>query len=174
MTYDRQILRILSDVGEQGISVQLLAKHVYNQNVSLFFTPDIDEIRSYVQQYLLKNSKSPASLVESMERRGYYRLNTRNNADARQLLIEFRQDSSSDEKRSSEYTSYASDETSSSLETMWRKSRLAHEVQESNTATHTNNPVYLFSFIVIIPSVFLLFLLLNRKENQLSLLKPLG
>jgi hypothetical protein len=33
-----------------------------------------------------------------MERRGYYRLNTRNNADARQLLIEFRQDSSSDEK----------------------------------------------------------------------------
>ena len=98
MTYDRQILRILSDVGEQGISVQLLAKHVYNQNVSLFFTPDIDEIRSYVQQYLLKNSKSLASLVESMERRGYYRLNTRNNADARQLLIEFRQDSSSEEK----------------------------------------------------------------------------
>ena len=31
MTYDRQILRILSDVGEQGISVQLLAKHVFNQ-----------------------------------------------------------------------------------------------------------------------------------------------
>ena len=98
MTYDRQILRILSDVGEQGISVQLLAKHVYNQNVSLFFTPDIDEIRSYAQQYLLKNSKSPASLVESMERRGYYRLNTRNNADARQLLIEFRQEPSTDEK----------------------------------------------------------------------------
>ena len=89
MTYDRQILRILSDVGEQGISVQLLAKHVYNQNVSLFFTPDIDEIRSYVQQYLLKNSKSAASLVESMERRGYYRLNTRNNSNARQLMIEF-------------------------------------------------------------------------------------
>lgn len=98
MTYDRQILKILSDVGEQGISVQLLAKHVYNQNVSLFFTPDIDEIRLYVQQYLLKNSKSPASLVESMEHRGYYRLNTRNNADARQLLIEFRQDSSLEEK----------------------------------------------------------------------------
>ena len=65
MTYDRQILRILSDVGEQGISVQLLAKHVYNQNVSLFYTPDIEEIRSYVQQYLLKNSnKEP---IESLE-----------------------------------------------------------------------------------------------------------
>ena len=97
MTYDRQILRILSDVGEQGISVQLLAKHVYNQNVSLFYTPDMDDIRSYVQQYLLKNSKSPTSLVESMEHRGYYRLNTQNNADARQLLLEFRVDTNTEE-----------------------------------------------------------------------------
>ena len=98
MTYDRQILRILSDVGEQGISVQLLAKHVFNQNVSLFYTPDIDEIRSYVQQYLLKNSKSSASLVESMERRGYYRLNTQNNADARQLMITFHEETNPEEK----------------------------------------------------------------------------
>ena len=98
MTYDRQILRILLDVGEQGISVQLLAKHVYNQNVSLFFMPDMDEIRSYVQQYLLKNSKSAASLVESMERRGYYRLNTKNNSDARQLMIDFRSETTTEEK----------------------------------------------------------------------------
>lgn len=98
MTYDRQILRILSDVGEQGISVQLLAKHVYNQNVSLFYMPDMDEIRSYVQQYLLKNSKSPASLVESMERRGFYRLNTQNNADARQLVLEFQESGKDEEK----------------------------------------------------------------------------
>ena len=98
MTYDRQILRILSDVGEQGISVSMLAKHVYNQNVSLFYTPDIDDIRSYVQQYLLKNSKSSASLVESMTQRGYYRLNTRNNADARQLVIEFREETNTEEK----------------------------------------------------------------------------
>lgn len=98
MTYDRQILRILLDVGEQGISVQLLAKHVYNQNVSLFFMPDMDEIRSYVQQYLLKNSKSAASLVESMERRGYYRLNTKNNSDARQLMIDFRSETITEDK----------------------------------------------------------------------------
>ena len=90
MTYDRQILRILSDVGEQGISVQLLAKHVYNQNVSLFFTPDIDEIRSYVQQYLLKNSKSQQSLIESTGQRGCYRLNTTGSKDAQQLMLLFR------------------------------------------------------------------------------------
>ena len=91
MTYDRQILQILTEVGERGISVQLLAKHLYNLNCTLFFTPDIEEIRSYVQQYLLKNSKLAQSLIESTGRRGYYRLNTANNANARQLVLEFRE-----------------------------------------------------------------------------------
>ena len=89
MTYDRQILDILMEVGDKGISVQLLSKHVYNRNLSLFFTPDLNEIRTYVQQYLLKNSKSPLSLIEATGKRGCYRLNTSNNADARQLMIEF-------------------------------------------------------------------------------------
>ena len=91
MTYDRQIQQILTEVGERGINVQLLAKHLYNMNSTLFSSPNLEDIRSYVQQYLLKNSKSPQSLIESTGRRGYYRLNTRNNADARQLLLEFRE-----------------------------------------------------------------------------------
>lgn len=91
MTYDRQILQILTEVGEKGINVQLLTKHLYNMNSTLFSSPDIEEIRSYVQQYLLKNYKSAQSLIESTGRRGYYRLNTQNNADARQLLLEFRE-----------------------------------------------------------------------------------
>ena len=98
MTYDKQILQILTDVGDKGISVQLLAKHVYNLNSSLFYTPDLENIHSYVQQYLLKNSKSSLSLIESMDRRGYYRLNIQNNQDARQLMIDFKRESSSEEK----------------------------------------------------------------------------
>ena len=98
MTYDRQILEILTDVGEKGISVQLLSKHVFNKNASLFFMPNLEEIRTYVQQYLLKNSKSPSSLIESMDRRGYYRLNTQNNSDARQLMIECREEDAIEEK----------------------------------------------------------------------------
>jgi hypothetical protein len=98
MTYDRQILRILTDVGDRGISVQLLAKHVYNLNSTLFYTPDLSEIHTYVQQYLLKNSKSPSSLIESMEQRGYYRLNTKNNADAQQLMLDFKEPSTDEEK----------------------------------------------------------------------------
>ena len=52
-----------------------------------------------MQQYLLKNSKSAQSLVESTGRRGYYRLNTQNNADARQLVLKFKESSNiQDEK----------------------------------------------------------------------------
>ena len=92
MTYEQQILHILSEVGERGISVSLLAKHVYNLNCTLFSQPDLQEVKQFVQQYLLKNSKSSLSLIESTGRRGYYRLNTQNNADARQLMLEFRED----------------------------------------------------------------------------------
>ena len=92
MTYDQQILKILSEVDERGISVSALTKHVYNQNCTFFFTPDLQELKQYVQQYLLKNSKSPQSLIESTGRRGYYRLNTQNSADARQLMLNFQQE----------------------------------------------------------------------------------
>lgn len=92
MIYEQQILHILSEVGERGISVSLLAKHVYNLNCTLFSQPDLQDVKQFVQQYLLRNSKSSLSLIESTGRRGYYRLNTQNNADARQLMLEFREE----------------------------------------------------------------------------------
>ena len=90
MTYDQQILQVLTEAGECGVSVQAIAKHVYNMNCTFFVQPDFEEIRTYVQQYLLRNSKSQQSLIESTSRRGYYRLNTDGSADARQLLLQFR------------------------------------------------------------------------------------
>ena len=92
LSYDQQILSILTEAGEHGISVQTIAKHVYNMNCTFFFQPDYEEIRSYVQQYLLRNSKSSQSLIESTGRRGYYRLNTAGSADALQMLLQFRED----------------------------------------------------------------------------------
>ena len=90
MTYDQQILQVLTEAGECGVSVQAIAKHVYNMNCTFFVQPDFEGIRTYVQQYLLRNSKSQQSLIESTGRRGYYRLNTEGSADARQLLLQFR------------------------------------------------------------------------------------
>ena len=85
------------EVGEKGISGQQMSKHIYNLNCSLFYTPDYEEIRTFVQQYLLKNSKSEQSLIEATGKRGFYRLNTQNNPDARQLMIEFRETRQPDE-----------------------------------------------------------------------------
>lgn len=81
---------MLTEAGECGVSVQAIAKHVYNMNCTFFVQPDFEEIRTYVQQYLLRNSKSQQSLIESTGRRGYYRLNTEGSADARQMLLQFR------------------------------------------------------------------------------------
>ena len=91
LTYDQQILHILTIAGERGISVQAIAKHVYNMNRTFFVQPDLEEIHNYVQQYLLKNSKSSQSLIESTGRRGYYRLNTTGSADALQMMLQFRE-----------------------------------------------------------------------------------
>ena len=90
MTYDQQILKILTEAGERGISVQNISRHVYNQNCTFFHQPDYEEVRSYVQQYLLKNSKSQQSLIESTGQRGCYRLNTTGSKDAQQLMLLFR------------------------------------------------------------------------------------
>ena len=102
MIYDRQILKILSDVGERGLSIQSLSRHLYNMNATFFTTVDINEIRSYVQKFLLRNSRSPQSLIESTGKRGYYRLNTKNSQDARKLLLEFRSGVVEDEQSTEE------------------------------------------------------------------------
>ena len=90
MSYDQQILDVLTRAGERGLSVQAISKHVFNRNRTFFVSPDYEEIRSYVQQYLLKNSKSAQSLIESTGQRGCYRLNTTGSQDALQLLLQFR------------------------------------------------------------------------------------
>lgn len=92
MSYEQQILNVLTEAVERGISVQSIARHVYNMNCTLFYRPDFSEIHQFVQQYLLRNSKSAQSLVEATGRRGYYRLNTKGSADARQLMIQFREE----------------------------------------------------------------------------------
>ena len=91
MNYDQQILKVLTEAGDYGVSVQSVVKHVYNMNCTFFSQPDYEDVKSYVQQFLSRNSKSSQSLVERTERRGYYRLNTCGSTDARQLMLQFRE-----------------------------------------------------------------------------------
>ena len=89
MNYDQQILKVLTEAGDYGVSVQSVVKHVYNMNRTFFSQPDYEDVKSYVQQFLLRNSKSSQSPIERTERRGYYRLNTSGSTDARQLMLQF-------------------------------------------------------------------------------------
>lgn len=98
MSYDQQILGVLTEAGDRGISVQAIAKHVYNMNRTFFHTPDYEDVRAYVQQFLLRNSKSNQSLIENTGRRGYYRLNTKGSADALQMMLQFQDERKQEEK----------------------------------------------------------------------------
>ncbi len=100
MSYDQQILKILTEAGERGISVQNISRHVYNLNCTFFNQPNYEDVRSYVQQYLLKNSKSQQSLIEATGQRGCYRLNTSGSKDAQQLMLQFRDETVVDDEQS--------------------------------------------------------------------------
>ena len=96
--YKQQVLRLLFDVGERGMSAALLSKHVYNLNCSLFFQPDVDEIRRWVWSYLNCNAKSKRALVERTGRHGYYRLSKWGVAFVRQQLLSVNDNASEEEK----------------------------------------------------------------------------
>ena len=70
MNYDKEIWRVLTEAGMNGLSVQKIARHVFNASNNFFETVTFEEVHAYVQQYLLKNSKNPDSIIESTGVRG--------------------------------------------------------------------------------------------------------
>lgn len=88
MQYDKEIIRVLVEAGDEGLSVWKISHHVYNACNSLFHPIVQEDVRKYVQSYLLKNSKLPTSLIERI-RKGTYRLNT-SNSFSQQFILQFR------------------------------------------------------------------------------------
>lgn len=86
--YDKQILRILLDVGVRGISAKKLAKHVYNHYCTFFYSPDFDEVYRYVQKFLRARSRPSQPLVLHAEKWGHYRLNPKSTSAVRMLVTE--------------------------------------------------------------------------------------
>lgn len=90
MNYDREILLILNEAGDNGLSIQKIARHVFNYHNNLFESVSLDEVRRYVAAYLNRNSKSADSPVERAEVRGVYRINRL--STSRQLYFDFKED----------------------------------------------------------------------------------
>lgn len=101
-SYKRHILKVLAEVGTMGISVKNLSKHVFNMSSTLFEQPDMDDVRRNVRQFLLRNSKNSSSLIENMERWGYYRLNTNRSYEAKQLMLSFSEEEPTEKPKEQE------------------------------------------------------------------------
>ena len=84
--YEEQILKIFSDVGRRDISVHLLAKHVYNMNCTLFHQPEMKEVVRETRNYVVRNSRGRQPILERTGRWGYYRLNSKGQREAQQML----------------------------------------------------------------------------------------
>lgn len=88
MFYDKEILRVLKEAGDNGLKTSKIARHVFNACNSFFNDVSYKEIHSYVSQYLIRNSRNPGSIIERTDIRGVYRLNM-NSGQTQQLLLEF-------------------------------------------------------------------------------------
>ncbi len=88
MNYDSEILYVLKEAGEKGLSIRKIARHVFNNRNSLFDIVSLDDVHRYVAWYLIRNNKSANSFIERTDVRGVYRLN-RSNA-SRQLQFDFK------------------------------------------------------------------------------------
>ncbi len=87
-SYDDTILKVLTEAGKEGLSVQKIAHHVFNASNTFFETVSLEEVHRYVQQYLLRNSRHSDSIIESTGTRGIYRINEKSSA-SQQLMLMF-------------------------------------------------------------------------------------
>lgn len=94
MNYGNEILFILSEAGERGLSVKKIARHVFNNRNSLFDEIAYDDVRRQVACYLSRNSRTAGSIVERTDVRGVYRLNPAH--VSRQLQFDFKDEGFND------------------------------------------------------------------------------
>ena len=94
--YDNEILKVLTEAGSAGISVQKVSRHVFNAFNSFFNPVQYQDVHDYVLQYLQRNSKSAISLITRTDTRGVYKLNL-DNQESRQLMLQFAEDRTADD-----------------------------------------------------------------------------
>jgi hypothetical protein len=87
MNYDREILAVLTQAGEQGLKLEHIVRHVYNACNSMFTPLNYKDVYTYVSQYLVKSSKLQGSCVQKAGY-GVYRLNLAT-TEAQQLMLQF-------------------------------------------------------------------------------------
>lgn len=88
MNYEKEILEVLYEAGNNGLSVHKIAIHVHNAHNSLFSPMAFEDVRQDVQAWLLRNSRHKESPVRHCQKRGMYRINLMSPI-IRQQILEF-------------------------------------------------------------------------------------
>lgn len=89
MNYDDDILHVLREAGQEGLSIKKIVLHVYNRKHGLFDDISLDNVRQQVINFLLHHSKNTTSLIEHTEKRGVYRINL-SSQECKQLYLNFK------------------------------------------------------------------------------------
>lgn len=87
--YEQEIFRVLTEAGEEGLSVQKIALHVYNSCNSLFNPVSYEEVYGFVSRFLIAKSRKQHSLIERTASRGVYHLNF-TLKETQQLMLQFK------------------------------------------------------------------------------------
>ena len=87
---DKDILKVLTEAGDRGLSLQKIVLYAYNSQNSLFQKYEKEEVKVYVIRFLRQNTRYPGSLIQKISR-GVYRLNP-NSDQGRQLLLSFEEE----------------------------------------------------------------------------------
>ena len=88
LDYQRLIVAVLSEVGDKGLPLGKIARHVYNSSCTFFERPSYEKVYSELAQYLSRQSRMSDGMVKRVGGRGVYALN----ADwvlLRQMVLDF-------------------------------------------------------------------------------------
>lgn len=81
-------MAILTEAGEKGLSLNKIARHVYNSSCTLFESPSFDKVYAELAQFLSRQSRLSDGMVKRTGTRGVYALNDKW-ALFRQMVIDF-------------------------------------------------------------------------------------
>lgn len=100
MKYEKDIIELLQEIGDAGLPLQSIVKHVYNAHNSFFEPVKEQNVYQSVRSYLIRNSSSPYSLFIKGEDKKY-RINP-NSSFATSQLLKFNNDDSSTQQTSAQ------------------------------------------------------------------------
>lgn len=98
MKYEHDIINLLVEVGDAGLPLMSIVKHVYNAHNTFFEPIKEQNVYQSVRSYMIKNSSSRFSLFIKDDE-GKYKINP-NSSQASMLMLQFTDEEEKHEEKS--------------------------------------------------------------------------